>query len=93
MAIRFLVENTRVPQKKKPAASHWQTLSHNVVLSKPRLNGVCTHSVSGDRHRLHRYLKIQLQYDHDQGRFTQNKQYLGRIPHFSTSQNILFIHN
>ena len=38
------------PEKKKPAASHWQTLSHNVVSSTPRLNGVRTHSVSGDRH-------------------------------------------
>ena len=29
-------------------------LSHNVVLSTPRLSGIPTHNVSGDRHRLHR---------------------------------------
>jgi hypothetical protein len=34
----------------RPAASHWQTLSHNIALSKPRLNGIRTHNVSGDRH-------------------------------------------
>jgi hypothetical protein len=27
-----------------------QTLSHNVVLSKPRLSWIRTHNVSGDRH-------------------------------------------
>ena len=29
-------------------------LSHNVVLSTPRLSGIRIHNVSGDRHRLHR---------------------------------------
>jgi len=33
----------------RPAASHWQTLSHNVVSS-----GIQTHNVSGDTHWLHR---------------------------------------
>ena len=36
----------------RPAASHWQTLSHNVkhlAFSVSR-----THNISGDRHRLHR---------------------------------------
>ena len=32
-----------------PAASYWQTLSHNVS-STPRLSGVQTHKVSGHRH-------------------------------------------
>ena len=32
----LLVEETRVPRKNhRPAASHWQTLSHNVVSSTP----------------------------------------------------------
>ena len=29
----------------RPAASHWQILSHNVALSTPRLNGIRTHRV------------------------------------------------
>jgi hypothetical protein len=29
-------------------ASHWQTLSHNVVSSTPRLSGIRTHNVSGE---------------------------------------------
>jgi hypothetical protein len=33
----LLVEENRVPGKNhRPAASHWQTLSHNVVSSKTR---------------------------------------------------------
>ena len=51
----FLVEETRVPgENHQPAGSHRQTLSQNVVSSTPRLNGVRTRNVSGDRHRLHR---------------------------------------
>ena len=40
----------------QPAASHWQTLLHNVVSSTPHLSGIQTH-FSGDRHWLHRYKK------------------------------------
>jgi hypothetical protein len=36
------------------AASHQQTLSHNVVSSTPRLSKIRTHNFSGDRHLLHR---------------------------------------
>ena len=47
----LLVEETRVPEENhRPAASHLQTLSHNVVSSTPRLIGNRTHNVSGDRH-------------------------------------------
>ena len=51
----LLVEETGVPgENQLPAASHWQTLSHNVVSSTPHLSGIRTHNVTGDRHRLHR---------------------------------------
>jgi hypothetical protein len=33
-----------------PAASHWQTLSHNVVSKTPRLRGNRTHDISADRY-------------------------------------------
>ena len=46
----LLVEETRVPgENHRPAASHQQTLSHNVVSSTPRLSGDRT-NVSGDRY-------------------------------------------
>jgi hypothetical protein len=42
------MEETGVPgENHRPAASHLQTLSHNVVSSIPRLSG--THDVNGDR--------------------------------------------
>ena len=45
------VEETGVPgENHRPVASHWQTLSHNVVSSAPRLSGIRTNNVSGDRH-------------------------------------------
>ena len=47
----LLVDETRVPgENHRPAASHWQTLSHNVVSSTPCLSGIRTHNVSDDKH-------------------------------------------
>jgi len=44
------MEETAVPRENyRPAASHWQNLSHNVVLSTPRLSGIWTHNISDDR--------------------------------------------
>jgi hypothetical protein len=49
----LLVEETGVPgDNHRPAVSHWQTLSHNVVSSTPCLRGIRTHNVSGDRYWL-----------------------------------------
>ena len=46
-----LVQEIGVPgENYRPVVSHLQTLSHNVVSSTPRLNGIRTHNVSGDRH-------------------------------------------
>ena len=38
----------------RPAASYWQTLSHNIVSSTLHLSGIQTHNASGDRHWLYR---------------------------------------
>ena len=47
----LLVEETGVSgENHRPAASQRQTLSHNVVSSTPRLSGIRTHNVCGDRH-------------------------------------------
>jgi hypothetical protein len=43
----LLVEETR--ENHRPATSHCQTLSHNVVSSTPQLSVIRTHNVSGDR--------------------------------------------
>ena len=46
----LLVEKTGVlGENHWPVASHWQTLSHIVVSSTPRLSGIRTHVVSGVR--------------------------------------------
>ena len=51
----LLVEETR--ENNPPVVSHWQTLSHNVVPSTPRLSGIQTHNVSDDRSKnVHVYM-------------------------------------
>jgi hypothetical protein len=43
----LLMEETTVPEEiYRLAASHWQTLSHNIVSS----SGIQTHNFSSDRH-------------------------------------------
>ena len=59
----LLVEETG--ENHRPAASHWQTLSHNVVSITPHLSWIPTHSLSGDMHWLCSYLEIQLPHDQD----------------------------
>jgi hypothetical protein len=48
----LLVEETG--ENHRPGASHWQTLWHNVV--HLTLSRIQTNNISGDRHRLHRYM-------------------------------------
>jgi hypothetical protein len=62
----LLVEEIGVPaENHRPAVSHWQTLTLNVVSSTPRLSEFWTHNFSSDMHWLHRELQIQLLCDHD----------------------------
>ena len=45
----LLVEETGVAgENHRPVTSHWQTWSHNVVSSIPRLIGIWTHNISSD---------------------------------------------
>ena len=47
----LLLEEIGVPgENHRPAESHWQTWSHNVVSSTLRLSGIWTHNISGDRY-------------------------------------------
>jgi len=46
--------NRSTRRKGPTSSSHWQTLSHNVVSSTPRLSEIRTHNVGGDRRWLHR---------------------------------------
>ena len=51
----LLVEETGVPDENhRPAESHYQALSHNVVSNTPRMSGIRTHNFGGDRHGLQR---------------------------------------
>jgi len=50
----LMVEETRVPgENHRPVASHWQTLSYNVVCSTPRLipNYNCKQYICGTGHK------------------------------------------
>ena len=57
VSLSFIGGGTRVPMENHwpVALSHWQTLSHNVVSSTPRMSGI----------RTHKFTKIQPPYDHD----------------------------
>jgi len=62
----LLLEETGVPgENHRPVASHWQTLSHNVVSSTLYHERDSNSKLSGDWHWLHRWMYIQLPYDHD----------------------------
>ena len=63
VAARFIGGGKRSTRRQNnpPVASHWQTLSHdNVVSSTSCLSGIWTHNVSGNRHWL--YSKVGINY-------------------------------
>jgi hypothetical protein len=43
-------ETGELGENHRPVASHWQTWSHNIASSTPRLSGFQTHNVSGCIH-------------------------------------------
>jgi hypothetical protein len=46
--VSLILWRSGVPKENhRPAASHWQTLSHNIVSSTPRLSEIRTHNISG----------------------------------------------
>ena len=47
---RLVLSMEKTGENYRPSESHWQTLSHNVVSSTPRLGGIRIHNVRGDRH-------------------------------------------
>ena len=49
----------------RPAASHQQTLPHNVVSSTPRHERVRTHNFSDDRHSQIAVNQTTIHHDHD----------------------------
>jgi hypothetical protein len=49
--LKSIEETGVLGENQRPVTSHWQTLSHNVVLSTLRLREIRTHNVSGDRQR------------------------------------------
>jgi hypothetical protein len=62
----LLVEETGVPGENHPlSASHWQTLSYNVVSSLHHLNVVRSHNFSGNNMTLINYLSVWRQTHHD----------------------------
>ena len=50
MAVNFMGGKPESLKKTRPDASHCQFLSHNVVLSTPRLSVIRTRNDSGDAH-------------------------------------------
>jgi hypothetical protein len=62
ISVVLVVETGGHGENHRPVATHWQTLSHNVI--HLGLVEIRTHNISGDRHWLHKQLEIQLSCDH-----------------------------